>query len=113
MPDFDRKEANVKLNAAAILREGQLLKKKEDEEARVMKAFEMNLRDETEFNRWFAEMKERDQVELIEHMQKKKIEMELAREEAIAAREANLRQNQILVKHMKEISELNEVDHQE
>lgn len=30
MPDFDKYEAPVKLNSAAVLREGYLLKKKEE-----------------------------------------------------------------------------------
>ena len=45
----------------------------------------MSLRDEREFERWRAEMNEKDEVERLEHIQKKKIEMELAREEAIQA----------------------------
>jgi len=44
------------------------------------------LKDASEFNRWRREMDEKDDVERMEHIQKKKIEMELAREEAIAAR---------------------------
>lgn len=48
-----------------------------------MKDFEMNLRDEKDFERWKTEMNEKDEIERIEHIQKKKIEMEMAREEAI------------------------------
>ena len=43
----------------------------------------MNLRDEKEYARWKQEMDEKEEIERIEHIQKKKIEMELAREEAI------------------------------
>lgn len=50
-----------------------------------MKDFEMNLRDEKEYERWKREMAEKEEIERIEHFQKKKIEMELAREEAIEA----------------------------
>jgi hypothetical protein len=45
----------------------------------------MGLKDATEFNRWKREMDQKDDIERIEHIQKKKIEMELAREEAILA----------------------------
>ncbi len=83
MPDFDKKEAPVKLNSAAVMREGYLLKKKEEEELKVMKDYEVNLRDEKEFERWKREMDSKDEVERIEHISKMKIEMELAREEAI------------------------------
>lgn len=56
MPDFEKKPANVKLNAAAIRRDGHLLKKKEEEEAKVLNDLEWNQRDESEFNRWKEEM---------------------------------------------------------
>ena len=45
----------------------------------------MGLKDASEFNRWQREMNEKDQVERLEFVQKKKIEMELSREEAILA----------------------------
>jgi protein associated with RNAse G/E len=83
MPDFDKIEAPVKLNSAAVMREGFLLKKKEEEELKVLKDYEVNLRDEKEFERWRREMEQKDEVERLEHIQKMKIEMELAREEAI------------------------------
>ena len=43
----------------------------------------MGLKDASEFNRWKSEMNEKDEIERLEHIQKKKIEMEMAREEAI------------------------------
>lgn len=45
----------------------------------------MGLKDASDYNRWRSEMDQRDDIERIEHIQKKKIEMELAREEAILA----------------------------
>jgi len=45
----------------------------------------MGLKDASEFTRWQREMEKKDDIERLEHIQKKKIEMELAREEAIAA----------------------------
>ena len=83
MPDFEKKEAVVKLNSAAVMREGFQLKKAEEQEKKILKDFEMNLRDEQEFERWKKEMNEKEEIERLEHIQKKKIEMELAREEAI------------------------------
>jgi hypothetical protein len=70
MPNFEKNEAPVKLNAAAIKREGALLKKKDEEDAKILKEFEYNLRDDSDFNRWFDEMREKDEVERLEHMQK-------------------------------------------
>jgi hypothetical protein len=85
MPDFHKKEAVVKLTTAHILREGHHLKVREAEEQKVLKEYEMNLRDDEEFNRWKSEMNEKDDIERLEHITKKKIEMEMAREEAIFA----------------------------
>lgn len=87
MPDFKKHDAPVKLNAAAVMREAQAIKKQQEEEQKIIKEIEMNHRDATEFNRWKSEMDEKDEVERLEHIQKKKIEMELAREEAIIAQQ--------------------------
>jgi hypothetical protein len=45
----------------------------------------MNLRDEKDHDRWYKEMAEKEEIERLEHIAKKKIEMEMAREEAIEA----------------------------
>lgn len=68
MPDFDKDEAVVKLNSAAVIREGHLLKKKEELEQKVIKDYEVNLRDEKEFERWRKEMDEKDEIERLEHI---------------------------------------------
>ena len=61
----------------------------------------MGLKDTSEFDRWQAEMNEKDEIERLEHIQKKKIEMELAREEAILARERKEKENHQLVNKMR------------
>lgn len=58
-----------------------------------MKELEVNMRDAGEFERWRREMDQKDEVERIEHIQKKKIEMELAREAAMEAQEQKQREN--------------------
>ena len=93
MPDFSKKEAPVKLNSAAVIREGHYLKKKEEQDLKLIKDFEMNLRDEKEFERWKREMEEKDDIERVEHIQKKKIEMEMTREEAILAQKRKEKEN--------------------
>jgi protein associated with RNAse G/E len=75
----------VKLTSAAVLREGHLLKIKAEQDAKILKDFEINMRDAGEYERWRREMDEKDEVERLEHIQKKKIEMELARDAAIDA----------------------------
>lgn len=67
------------------MREGHLLKIKAEQDAKILKDFEVNMRDATEFDRWKREMDEKEEIEHLEHIQKKKIEMELAREAAMEA----------------------------
>mgnify|MGYP007086849300 FL=1 len=85
MPDFDKREANVRLNVAALKREEYLIDKEEVERETALGEMAMGLKDASEFKRWKREMDEADEVERLEHIAKKKIEMELAREEAILA----------------------------
>jgi hypothetical protein len=85
VPDFSKVEAPVKLTSAAVLREGHALKIKAEQDAKIMKDLEINMRDASEFDRWRREMEEKEEVERLEHILKKKIEMELAREAAMDA----------------------------
>ena len=43
------------------------------------------MRDASDFNRWKKETDEKEEIEHLEHIQKKKIEMEMARDEAMEA----------------------------
>lgn len=85
MPDFEKIEAPVKLTAAAVKREALALKKAEEVEMKRLKDLEYHQRDETEFVTWKKEMDERDEILRLDYIQRKKIEMELARESAIMA----------------------------
>jgi hypothetical protein len=78
-------EAPVKLTAAAVKREALALKVAEQIEEKRLKDLEWNQRDESDFMQWRKEMDERDDILRIEHIQKKKIEMELSRDQAILA----------------------------
>lgn len=51
------------------------------------------MRDASEFDRWKREMDEKEEIEHLEHIQKKKIEMELAREAAMEAQKQKERDN--------------------
>ncbi|CAD8195383.1 unnamed protein product [Paramecium pentaurelia] len=94
--------AEIKLNAAAILREEMLLKKKQDIEKERVKNLEVNLRDSGEFEEWKKQQDEIEQIAKMEHQQQKKIEMELAREAAMRAQEEKFKENRILAEKMKE-----------
>ncbi len=94
MPNFDKVEAPVKLTAAAVKREAHALKKADEIEEKRIKDLEYNQRDETEFVTWKREMDERDEILRMDHIQRKKIEMELAREQAILAQQEQHQANQ-------------------
>eukprot|EP00826_Nyctotherus_ovalis_P052761 TRINITY_DN6756_c0_g1_i14.p1 TRINITY_DN6756_c0_g1~~TRINITY_DN6756_c0_g1_i14.p1 ORF type:complete len:555 (+),score=156.75 TRINITY_DN6756_c0_g1_i14:399-2063(+) len=103
---FNEIEAEVKLNAAAILREDYLLQKRNAEEEKRLKSYEVDLHNSGEFDQWQKEMKERDAIQQVEQMQKRKLEMQMAREEAIASCKKKLKENQMLVQKMKVESEI-------
>ena len=67
VPNFNKKPAAVKLNTAAIVREEAQLVRQEIEAERVMKEFEYNLRDDSEYNRWVSEMNQKEAIETEEH----------------------------------------------
>jgi len=52
--------AEIKLNAAAILREEMLLKKKQEIEKERVKNLEVNLRDSGEFEEWKRDLEEKE-----------------------------------------------------
>jgi hypothetical protein len=112
VPDFYSKGpdvlSQVKPTAAAILREGHQLVKKKQEEQKVLNDFEMNMRDASEFDRWSKEMGQKEEVERLEHMHKKKIEMELARHEAIQAKVHKQKVNRHNAAKMKVEAEIRE-----
>jgi hypothetical protein len=102
MPKYS--EVDVKLNVAAILREEKKLNEKIQEEERRMKDLEMNMRDESEHENWKKEQKEKDRYDEMENQQRRKIEMELAREAAINAYEDKIDEKRSLVDDMKLIA---------
>ncbi len=62
---------------------------------------EMGLKDASEFTRWQREMEQKDDIEKIEYVQKKKIEMEMSREQAIQAQEDQVKHNHKLADKVK------------
>ena len=107
MPNFEKNQADVKLNLAALKREKHLIDKEERENAEKLAQMEMGLKDASEFTRLQREMEQKDDIEKIEHVQKKKIEMELSREQAIIAQQQKVVENHHLaVKVKKEVHKL-------
>ncbi len=62
---------------------------------------EMGLKDASEFIRWQREMEQKDDIEKTEHIIKKKIEMELSREQAILAQKKQTEENHELAVKIK------------
>lgn len=99
----------MRLNVAAILREDKQLQKRQEEEEKRLKDLEWNMRDSAEFDNWKQEHKYKEKIEQIEHQQRKKYEMELAREAGIKAFEDKVNDNKATASHMKHISKINGV----
>lgn len=91
----------VRLNSAAILREDNLYRKKQETESAILGAYERELRDSAEFDAWQQRMKEQDEEERLRHIEQRRMEAILADEEAKEARirkEVENRENAIIMK---------------
>lgn len=60
-PDFNQMPAKIRLNAAAILREDALYKKQQAKDVELLKQYEWELRDCSEYYTWQKDMKDRDE----------------------------------------------------
>jgi len=97
-------EAVVRQTAGAILREDALLKKKQQNECQILKRYEEDLHDASEFHHWQQNMKEKDDMEEEARVRQRMVEMQLAREEAMEAFDAVKRKKNIMAQHQKELS---------
>jgi hypothetical protein len=60
--------AAVRLNTAAVLREDALLRKKQEEESALIRRYESELRDDSEFYEWQAKMRQADEMKRLEEV---------------------------------------------
>merc|ERR1712190_557982 len=95
-------EAVVKQNVAAVLREDALLRQKQAKEAEILKNYEQELHDASDFNRWQQEMRQKDHLEEEKRVRQRMVEMQLAREGAIEAYESEVRKKNIKAQHQRE-----------
>jgi hypothetical protein len=99
VPDFDKTEAKVKLNTAAILREDALYKKQQEKDYNLLKNYEVELRDCTEYYGWQRQMKQRDHEVKLQQVAMRR---ELSRQSAVDAKDAVERQKN----HNRQIAEM-------
>lgn len=106
LPDFTKHNATVKLNTAAILREDALFKKKQAEEARLLKSYEDNLRDSTEYYRWKTDMEKHDHKMKMEQVHMKRMQAEASSQNARDALERQFNDNKAVADLIKQEGEL-------
>jgi len=76
-------DTQVKMNTAAILREDKSIRKRQDKEYGVLKNYEAELRDCSQFNKWQQEMRDKDDLEEDLRVEERKLELQAARQQAI------------------------------
>ncbi|KAL9649041.1 hypothetical protein ABK040_008418 [Willaertia magna] len=92
--------ASVKFTAAAILREDAIYKKKQEKEVEILKKYESELRDASEFVNWQENMKERDFKLRQEEIEKKKREAMISDINAKIVRDKHVEKNtKLAVEH--------------
>jgi len=89
--------AAVRLNAAAVLREDALYKKKQAEEARMIAMYETELRDSVPFEVWQRRMKDDDEAERQEEIQRRRLDAVASGEAAIRIRKEAVEQKHLEV----------------
>jgi len=104
MPAYDHTGDEIKLNVATILKEEVIIKRSRQEEEDYVKQVEMNMRDSSEFENWKKREQDKDQIAQLEHQERRRVEMQLAREAAMKAVEEKTLKNKENVILMKELS---------
>lgn len=82
-PDFSKlHKTDFKANAAAILREDFLYRKQQVKDASILRNYEEELRDPTEYFLWQKDMRERDEIEKLKHVAARREQAKQSAEEA-------------------------------
>jgi hypothetical protein len=100
--DYSKAPADVRFNEAAILREEFLIQKKKKQEEDELNKIIIEKKDSKEYERWKREMEEKENLQRLEEIAKRKLELELNREVAMDYYNQRIKQNQLLVAKHKE-----------
>ena len=92
----------IKMTAAAVLREDAMYQKKQEQEAAAIEKYESELRDASEYESWKARMEVAENDEKLKEVARRRIEMQLADEQAILARRIKQQQNQQVAASIRE-----------
>ncbi|XP_059146670.1 cilia- and flagella-associated protein 99-like [Physella acuta] len=104
LPDFKSNVAPVKMTAAAIMREALLYQKQENEVMEKLRKLEAGSYDDTFFNKWQTEMKQKDTEWQLMAVEERRLMGKLSHEEAILARANVMAENQARVQTIKKES---------
>ena len=100
MKDFNKFKGDVRYNEAAILKEEFMIDKKNKEEEKELNKILIEKKDRKEFDRYITEMNIKDDIERLEKMDKRKMELMLNRE--ISSNYYNLRKNRNAEKYLEQ-----------
>jgi hypothetical protein len=90
VPDFHKATAKVRLNVSTILREDKLLRKQQEKDAQLLRNYEMELRDTTEYYSWQQDMLENDEAVKLQQVIMRREQAKQSSEEARIAMEARI-----------------------
>lgn len=92
----------MKLNTAAILKESQLYKKQEERVRQRLMNYEAGGKDAQGFFQWQQNMQQQDYEEMMNSIERKRLEGKMSYEEAILARERLAEENRQIAEQMKQ-----------
>ncbi|PVD30979.1 hypothetical protein C0Q70_10255 [Pomacea canaliculata] len=98
-------EISIKMNTAAILREGQLYQKLEEEELKKIVTLEAGTRNSHEFEEWQSSMRKKDIEAKLAEVERRRLLGKLSYEDAILARQNFMQENRAKVAQMKKEAE--------
>lgn len=92
----------MKLNVAAVLKESQLYRKQEERVRQRLNDFESGGKDAQEFLQWQQNMQKQDYEEMMNAIERKRLEGKMSYEEAILARERLGEENRQIAEQLRQ-----------